>query len=172
MSGSTSSDKSQRKHFLSRIPDIVEKARLFCAYQERSSSEIILKLKEWELDNNRIEYIINKLIEEGFVDDNRYARLFVRGKFRQKKWGRIKIVYELKRKNIKGELIQQALTEIDDEEYMLVLKEVAEKKSRELNSGNTFQKKQKLYTYLISKGFEHELAGSVCKEYFSKASGE
>lgn len=133
----------------------------YCAYRDRSQKEVEEKLREMRMIPQACEQIIIKLMQENFLNEERFARSFVRGKFRIKKWGRIKIKQELKYKEIGSPLIKIALTEIDEQEYYKTLVELAEKKVVLIKEKNAFKKKQKLINYLSQKGYESSLVFEV-----------
>ena len=126
----------------------------FCAYRDRSQKEVEEKLKEMHMIPLACEEIIIKLMQEDFLNEERFARSFVRGKFRIKKWGRNKIKQELKLREISQPLIKIAFTEINETEYLKTLEELAEKKLRLLKEPNSFKKKKKLSDHLLQKGYE------------------
>jgi len=137
------------KQALARIQKI-------CSIQEKCSFDVRRKLSDWEFENMAIEKIINSLIEDKFVDDNRFAKSFVREKFRINKWGRIKITYALKQKRIPESTIGLALEEIEEEEYLHVLETELIKKKKSIKAKNQFDLKGKLLRFGQSKGFETE----------------
>ncbi len=143
----------------------IEKAKKYCAYQERAHIEVRKKLYEWGMDEENVEGIISKLITEGFINEERFAISFARGKFRIKKWGKNKIKTELKKRKITEYCINKALSEIDGKEYLKTLKEVILKKEREINEKNVIKRKYKLSQYAIARGFEPELVWSVINNY-------
>ena len=136
---------------------IFDKLCSYCAYQERCVSEVKDKLRQWKIDDDKAEKIIARLIEENFLNEERFARVFAGGKFRINKWGRAKISYELQRKQVPGHIIQLGLEEIGDEEYIEALKDLLVKKSREIKEKDGFKKKQKLISFGVQKGYEYEL---------------
>ncbi|MFH1003927.1 MAG: regulatory protein RecX [Bacteroidota bacterium] len=140
---------------LSDKKNLLIKTERFCAYQERCSYEIKQKMSKLGADKITTEKIISSLKENDFLNDERFAKLFVSGKFRIKKWGKNKIRNELRKKKISDELINKGLNEINEREYIITLKELAKKKAREIQSSKF--KVQKIVMYLISKGFESEL---------------
>lgn len=142
---------------LSGLKTILTKAQAYCAYQDRCSSEVMQKLRDWGVDQLRIPKILESLTEDKFLDDRRYAESFVSSKFRLKHWGRNKIVYELRLKKIPSDLISQAMESIDENEYSATLQTLISKKTKEVKDSDAFRKKQKIARYLISKGFESEL---------------
>jgi regulatory protein len=140
------------------------KAQHYCAYQERLQQEVRDKLYEWGLHNDDIENIIVDLIEQNFINEERFAILFAGGKFRIKKWGKIKIKNELKLRKISIYCITNALESIDDKEYIETLKQIIEKKIAATKENDTFKKFSKVLTFAISKGFEPELVREVMKD--------
>lgn len=127
-----------------------------CSNQEKCSFFVHQKLSDWGFENMAIEKIINSLIEDKFVDDNRFAKSFVREKFRFNNWGRIKIAYALKQKRIPESTISLALEEIEEGEYLHVLETELIKKKKTIKAKNQFDLKGKLLRFGQSKGFETE----------------
>ena len=139
------------------VKEATLKLMQFCAYRDRSQKEVEEKLKELRMIPMACEEIIIKLMQEDFLNEERFARSFVRGKFRIKKWGRNKIKQELKLREISSPIIKLAFTEIEEEEYKQTLKELAEKKFRLIKEPNAFKKRKKLSDYLLQKGYEPAL---------------
>ena len=137
--------------------EIVKKIELYCSKQDRCKFDVNQKLIKWGIDNISIKNIINNLIEDKFIDEIRYAKSFARGKFRIKKWGKIKISNMLRSKNISENNITTGLSQIDIEEYTETLLKIIEKKSKLLKENNPRIKKNKLFQYLKQKGFENNL---------------
>ena len=133
----------------------------FCAYRDRSQKEVEDKLKEMRMIPAAQEQIIIKLMQEDFLNEERFARSFVRGKFRIKKWGKIKIRQELKQREISAPRIKLALTEIDEKEYRSTLQEVATKKNRLITEADLYKRKRKLGAYLLQNGFESHLVFEI-----------
>ena len=136
------------------------KAGNYCAYQERTQQEVRDKLYGIGLYSDEVEQVLTELITENYVNEERYAKSFAGGKFRLKKWGKKKIVYALKHRNISPYCIEQALKEISDEEYEHVITQLVERKSNQLQ-GEIFIVKNKIARYLVGKGFENELVWSI-----------
>jgi regulatory protein len=136
---------------------ILNKAQAYCGYQERCIFDISNKLKEWKVQQEVADKIISQLINDDFINEERYAGIFAGSKFRINKWGRNKIIYKLKRKKIPDLIIQIGLGEIEDEEYINTLKEILSKKSFLLKEPDPRKHKQKLANYAISKGFRPQL---------------
>jgi regulatory protein len=140
---------------------LLEKARNYCAFQERSMLEIKTKLESWSASANSITKIILLLEQEGFLNEERMANVFAISKLRQNKWGKNKIIFALRQKQVPDLYIQQAINSIDDDEYLNTLKTViSNKKSTESNS---YKEQAKLVTYAMQKGFQSSLAWKVIK---------
>jgi len=146
------------------VKEATLKLMQFCAYRDRSQKEVEEKLKEMRMIPAAREQIIIKLMQENFLNEERFARSFVRGKFRIKKWGRIKIKQELKAREISTPLIKMAFTEIQEEDYINTLRELAEKKTVLIKEKDPYKKRNKLCNYLIQKGYESNLVFEVCSE--------
>ena len=139
------------------------KAQNYCAYQERSQQEVRNKLYDWGLHHDDVENVIVDLLEQNFINEERFAILFAGGKFRIKKWGRIKIKQELKFRKISPYCIKKALESIDYEEYIEILRQLIEKKTAITKEKNTYKKFSKIANFAISKGFEPELIREMLK---------
>ncbi|SKB47860.1 regulatory protein [Salegentibacter holothuriorum] len=146
------------------VKEATIKLMQFCAYRDRSQKEVEDKLREMNMIQAAQEQIIMELMQEDFLNEERFARSFVRGKFRIKKWGKIKIKQELKFKDISAPIIKLALTEIDQQKYIATLYEVAEKKLRLLKEPDSFKKKRKLVDFLLRKGYESVLVYEAANE--------
>mgnify|MGYP002035805950 FL=1 len=134
-----------------------EKIQAYCAYQERCHMEVTMKLKSWGLIQEAIDLLIVELIQFNFLNEERYARSFARGKFRIKKWGKIKIRMALKKRDIKFKCIDLSMLEIDDKTYFNTLKELLQKKNETVKETNSYKRKMKLTSYLVSRGYEYDL---------------
>ena len=119
--------------------------------------EVEKKLKSWGLIPDAIDMLIVELMQHNFLNEERFARSFARGKFRIKKWGRIKIKLELKKKSIYSKCIEYAMQEIDSDTYYDTLKEILLKKSLLEKETHPYKRKAKLTRYLVSRGFEYDL---------------
>ena len=134
------------------------KARSFCAYQERCRSEVTIRMRSLGLTREQSEQVIEKLEEEGFLNDERFASMYAGSKFRVLRWGKVKIKAGLRSKGIADSLITQALASIDEEAYRKCLHELTDAKLRTLTGINDERVvKQKVFAYLASKGFEENL---------------
>jgi len=137
------------------------KAEAACAYQERCQQEMRDKLYEWGLHSNDVENIIANLITSNFLNEERFAKAFAGGKFRIKKWGRVKIKLELKARKISEYCIKQALKEINETSYIKTLQEVISKKEKDIKGVKPHIKNYKLAQYAISRGFESDLVWDI-----------
>ncbi len=135
----------------------------YCAYQERCHKEVEQKLYDINMIPEAKEKIILHLLQHNFLNEERFAKAFVRGKFSIKKWGKIRIVNELKFRNISAYNIKSSLKEINNEDYLEALQKIAEKKLPLIKESNLFKKRNKLATFLISKGFESDLVFKTVK---------
>lgn len=144
------------KKYISK-EEALKKLQAYCAYQDRCHQEVRQKLSDLGIYGDDLEEIVADLIVEKFLDEERFARAFARGKFRHKKWGKYKIKQHLKQKNISGYCLKKAMEEIDMEEYVITLEELIEKKRATINAANDYIRNQKLALYLINKGYESPL---------------
>ncbi len=141
--------------------EAVANIQRYCAFQERCHKEVRYKLIEHAIYGDLLEEIISDLISNNFLDEERFARTFARGKFRMKQWGRNKIKQELKLRDVSVYSIKAAMTEIDGDEYLSVLSNLIAKKERTTTFKNQFDKKKKLTDYALSKGYEYELIAEI-----------
>ncbi len=139
------------------------KAQQSCAYQERCQQEMRDKLYEWGLYSTDVENIIANLITDNFLNEERFAKAYAGGKFRIKKWGKVKIKIELKKRKISEYCIKKAMQEISDKDYLKTIKELIAKKSKEIKGGKDYQRKYKIAQYIASRGFEQDLIWDVLK---------
>jgi regulatory protein len=140
------------------------KAQSSCAYQERCQQEMRDKLYEWGLYTDAVENIIADLISTNFLNEERFAKAYAGGKFRIKKWGRIKIKMELKSRKISDYCIKKAMEEINDKDYLKTINELIAKKSKEIKGGKVQIRNYKIAQYIASKGFEQSLIWEQLKE--------
>lgn len=139
----------------------LEKIKHYCSYQERSHSEVKTKLYSYLLRKNEVEEIISQLIEDNYLNEERFAIRFAGGKFRIKHWGRKKIQYELRQKGVNNFIISIALREIDEESYFITLQKLAQAKWNSLKSENSISRQSKTNAYLLQKGYEQSLISEV-----------
>ncbi|ATA89029.1 recombinase RecX [Capnocytophaga stomatis] len=148
------------------VEEAKRKLEAFCAYQERYHKEVIDKLQKMRMIPIAIDEIVVHLIQNNFLNEERFAKSFARGKFRYKKWGRVRIGQELKRRGLSQYIIQSALKEIDDEEYMETFEILSEKKQAEIKEKNIYKAKRKLADYLLYRGWESDLVYSKINELY------
>ncbi|MEM6319515.1 MAG: regulatory protein RecX [Bacteroidota bacterium] len=144
----------------------LKKLMHYCAYQDRCHQEVRSKLLSLKIYGDDLEEIMAELISENFLNEERFAKSYARGKFRFKKWGKVKITRELKQRRISAYCIKKAMQEIDEEGYEEGLIQLLEKKRGTEKETNEFKLKGRLAKYAIGKGFESSLVWSVLKEHF------
>lgn len=140
----------------------LKKVLHFCSYQDRCQSEVKMKISSFDISSSDKEKIMQLLIDEGFIDDNRFARTFVRSKIHLKKWGVNKIKMALKQKGVSDEVIHGALSEIDPDVYRDELLKLL--KSKRINEPDDFKRRAKLAQYGIQKGYEPNLVWEVIND--------
>jgi regulatory protein len=140
------------------------RASSYCAYQERSQDDVRERLREWNIRGEDAESVISRLIEENFLNEERFAKAFVGGKFRMKQWGRLKIRQELRSHGLTEACIKLAMKEINEQEYRQTLYRLLEKKNELLKDEETVIRKQKLIRYVLSKGYENDLVWNAVEE--------
>ena len=143
------------------VDEIKKKLEHYCVYQDRCHQEVEKKLSEYRAIPEARELILLHLMKHNFLNEERFAKSFARGKFRIKHWGKKRIVQELKFKDISQYNIKSALKEIDDDEYVKTLEKVAMRKDKTLQESNSYKRKQKLYQYLYRKGYESDLISQI-----------
>ncbi len=142
------------------------KLEALCAYQERCQYEMNQKLISWDFLEEQRNQLIADLISNNFINEERFASAFVSGKFRIKKWGKNKIKSHLRMKQISDYSIERGMNEIDPDEYWKTILELIEKKAKDLSTkkGDHWVKRAKIYTFLLSRGFESDLVSDAIKE--------
>lgn len=133
------------------------KAENYCAYQERSQQEVRDKLYSWGLHKEDVESLVAELIENNFLNEERFAKSYALGKFRMKGWGKYKIKQGLKLKKVSEPLINIAIDSIKEDEYIIEIKKQALKKYKLLKDDHKILKKQKLYRFLLLKGYDNDI---------------
>jgi len=150
--------KNEKSYTVAEATKLMEN---FCAYQERCHKEVDQKLYDLHMIPEAKEKILLHLLQHNFLNEERFSKAFARGKFSIKNWGRIRIVNELKFRNISSYNIKTALKEIDEADYFKTIQKVAEKKWSLIKEPNAFKKRSKLVIYLSSKGYESEIIYEV-----------
>ena len=146
-------------------PDqVLDKMAKFCAYQERCVKDVKDKLRTFDIPQEAKDKILEYLLENRFVNDERFAKSFVRGKINQSGWGVNKIRFHLIQKGIDKELIDEVLGQTDEEFYRQRLVDVLKTKAKTVKADSDFEKKRKLAAYAMQKGFEAALVWELLKE--------
>ena len=153
----------KKKDVAYSIDEATKKLEGYCAYQDRCHKEVISKLREMGMIPIAIDEIVGHLIKENYLNEERFACSFARGKFNIKKWGKNRIVNELKQRNITKYNLKIALKEIDEDLYLETLELLAEKRVEQLTETNVFKKRKKLADYLLYRGWESPLVYEITK---------
>lgn len=154
----------KNKRLTYTVEEAQKKLENYCAYQDRCHKEVEKKLYEMHMIPEAKELILLHLMEHNFLNEERFSKNFARGKFRIKKWGKRRIIRELKFKDISEYNIKKGLQEIDSDEYLETLKEIALKKRDSISEKNMFKKSQKITNFLLYRGFENDLIYKVVEE--------
>lgn len=145
-----------------KIPDwVLSKMKQYCAYQERCMFDVKTKLNEFRLRDDLYDKVIIQLKKEDYLNEERFAKVFASGKLRINKWGKNKIYAALQQKRVPELFILEGLGEIDQDEYINILRDLISKKSKELKVTDFSKKMKKLATFAISRGFESKLVWDV-----------
>lgn len=138
--------------------EALQKAKQYCAYQERCHAEVKDKLYSFGQSRKEVDELLSELISENYLNEERFAIMFAGGKFRMKQWGRVKIKYALKQKQVTPYCVKKALAAINENDYNRTLAKLFEQKLKTLKSEkNIFIKKRKLQDHLMQKGYEADL---------------
>lgn len=148
------------------VDEALKRMERYCSYQERCHKEVIQKLYSMYMIPEAIDHIVVKLMQDNFLNEERYAKAFVSGKFRIKKWGKQRLTRELKQKDIGKTLITMALQTITDEDYIEAFDALAEKKAETIRETNVLKKRKKLADYLLYRGWESHLVYDKVNELF------
>lgn len=146
------------------LQEATKKMEHYCAYQERCHKEVTEKLKEMNMIPEAIDQILGHLVQENYLNEERFAKAFARGKFNIKKWGANRIVRELKFRDVSPYNIKSALSEITDEDYLKTFDELARKRLNQIKETNNLKKKKKLVDYLLYRGWESHLVYQKANE--------
>ena len=161
----------RQTHKTYTVDEAKAKLESYCAYQERCHRDVQKKLREMRMIPEAIDLIIHHLLQHNYLNETRFAQAFARGKFRTKKWGRQRIVRELKFRDISQYNIKIALQEIPESDYLETFHELAEKRLRQLeNETNVQKKKKKLADYLLYRGWESSMVWDKVQETVSRES--
>ena len=149
------------------VDEIKRKIEQYCVYQERCHKEVAQKMREYNLIPEAKELILLSLLQDNFLNEERFAKSFARGKFRIKNWGKQRITRELKFRDISAYNIKTALKEIDENEYLKTIYRITENRNAVITESNIYKRKQKLIGFLMRKGFENDLVYKVVNEVVS-----
>ena len=149
------------------VDEIKRKLEQYCVYQDRCHKEVEQKMREYNLIPEDKEMILLSLLQDNFLNEERFAKSFARGKFRIKHWGKQRIVRELKFRNISSYNIKTALKEIDVQDYLKTIYSITEKRNEAISEPNIYKRKRKLIDFLMRKGYENELIYKTVDEVTS-----
>jgi regulatory protein len=152
----------------------LEKAKHFCGYQERSHAQVKEKLYSWGLRKPEVEEILSRLIEEDYLNEERYATAFAGGKFRIKQWGKVKIAHALKQQQVSTYNLQKAMREVDLDAYRKTLEKLARKKWASLGGKalTPIHRQFKTRAYLLQRGYEPALIQEILGRISAETGGE
>lgn len=143
----------------------LEKAAKYCAYQERCQWDLEKKMMEWNIDTEIREEVLVEMIQQNFINEERYAKAFTNGKVNIKRWGRIKIKNELRARKISDYSIRKAFEEIDEDKYVLNLQHLLQHKDGIIYAKDDFERRMKLFQYISSKGYETQIINDELDNY-------
>lgn len=146
------------------VEQVIQKIEHYCAYQDRCHEEVTQKLRSLKMNSEEIDRIIAHLIHDNFLNEERFAKSFARGKHRIKHWGKIRITNELKCRGINQTLINIALKEISPEEYDDTFENLANRNWESIRETNSLKKRKKFCDYMLRRGFESNLVYEKLKE--------
>ncbi len=146
------------------VKELIQKLESYCAYQERCHREVETKLRSMTNDEDEIGEVIVHLLQNNYLNEERFARAFARGKNRIKHWGKSRITMELKQRKISDTIIKLALTEIDQDEYDSAFEALAERHWESIRETNIYKKRKKFCDFLLRKGYDSGKVYEVMKE--------
>lgn len=156
---------NKKKKYIS-AEEALARLQRYCAYQDRCHQEVRNKLIELGIYGDALENIIAELISENFLNELRFAQSYARGKFYHKKWGRIRIRMELKKRRISAYCLKKAMAEINDTDYREMMEKLLLKKDKTLRETNPYKRNKKLAAFLVQKGYETHLTWELIKQLF------
>jgi len=148
------------------LEQALSKLQKYCTYQDRCHIEVERKLTEMRIIPQAKEHIIMSLIDGDYLNEERFALAFVKGKFKIKNWGRIRLKAELKKRKISKYLIESALKQISEKDYLFTFEELANRKANSIKANSILLKKKKLADYLIYRGWESNLVYKKVNQLF------
>ena len=137
--------------------DALLRLSALCAQGEHCQWEMLEKMRKWELSDEAQARIMERLVKDRYVDDERYARAFIKDKIRYNKWGRRKVEQALWMKHIDDDIRQRTLDEVDDEEYLSVLRPLLKEKRRTTKASSDYELNQKLIRFALGRGFTYDI---------------
>ena len=137
--------------------DLINKMAKYCAYQDRCINDLNKQYDKYKLAETLRKKITQRMISEGFINEERYVRSYVYGKLRNNYWGKLKITYALKQKEINNNLIQKVIDEVKESEYTFLISDLIQKKATSVRETDPYIRKNKIARFLIQKGFESDL---------------
>jgi len=149
------------------VDEIKRKLENYCVYQDRCHKEVEQKMWEFRLIPEARELILLSLMKDNFLNEERFAKSYARGKFRIKSWGKQRIVRELKFRDISAYNVKTALKEIEENEYLKTIYRITENRNAVITESNIYKRKKKLIDFLMRKGFENDLIFKVVAEVIS-----
>ena len=158
-------------HFKKKVFTVNEiklKLAQYCVYQDRCHKEVEQKIREYNLIPEAKELILLYLMQHDFLNEERFAKSFARGKFRIKKWGKQRIIRELKFKEISTYNIQTALKEIEEDEYLSIIYKITKSRNKIIKESDFYKRKKKLIDFLLRKGYETDLVYKTVNDILSK----
>ena len=161
--------KSKKTHVSKE--DALVKLQRYCAYQDRCHQEVRTKLLKIGIRGYDLEWVISELIQDKFLDEERFARSFVRGRYSQKKWGRKKIMIALRKKNVSTYCVAKGMEEIEEATYLENIRQLLEKKNATITNQNLHYRKGKLAQFLLTKGYESALIWEEINRLFPSTKG-
>ena len=149
------------------VNEIKRKLENYCVYQDRCHKEVEQKMREYQVIPEARELILLSLMKDNFLNEERFAKSYARGKFRIKSWGKQRIVRELKFRDISAYNLKTALKEIDATEYIATIYRITENRNAVISESDIYKRKKKLIDFLMRKGFEYDLIYKVVNEVTS-----
>jgi regulatory protein len=153
----------QKPNKVSSMTEALKKLEKYCAYQERSHKQVYQKCRDYGLTEDEANQILIELISSNFLNEQRFAEAYVKGKFKIKSWGKQKIVHGLNNAGVSKKLIENSMDKIDPKIYLQTLISLAEKKRATLREGTEFEKTIKIQRYLLSKGYKYDEISEALK---------
>lgn len=150
------------------VDEIKRKLEQYCVYQDRCHKEVEQKMRDYNLIPAAKELILLSLMQDNFLNEERFSKSFARGKFRIKNWGKQRIIRELKFRDISTYNIKTALKEIDENEYLNTIYRITENRNDVISESNIFKRKKKLIDFLMRKGYENDLIFKIVNEITQK----